>query len=132
MNEPLDDNQLRQLKKLLDDRFEALWREIGEELSASDRERFLKVAGEAQDLEDRSFADLITDLNISLIDKHVQEARDINDALLRINKGTIRICGECGEDLDFERLLAYPTAIRCLRCQQAYEKTHVGGDHSRL
>jgi RNA polymerase-binding transcription factor DksA len=132
MNENLTDSQVRQLRQLLDDRFNTLWKEIGAELDESDQERFLQVAGEAQDLEDRSFADLISDLNITLIDKHVQETRDINDALIRINKGTIGHCGECGGYIDFERLLAYPTASRCLRCQQVYEKTHAGGDHSTL
>ena len=132
MNENLTDSQVRQLKRLLDDRFKILWKEIGAELDESDQERFLQVAGEVQDLEDRSLADLVTDLNITLIDKHVQETRDINDALIRINKGTIGICGECGGRIDFERLLAYPTASRCLRCQQVYEKTHAGGEHARL
>jgi len=132
MNEHLKDSQVRQLKQLLDDRFNSLWKEIGAELDESDKERLQQVAGEAQDLEDRSFADLITDLNITMIDRHVQETRDINDALIRINKGTIGICGECGEDIGFERLLAYPTASRCLRCQQVYEKTHVGGEHPTL
>ena len=132
MNERLKDSQVRQLKQLLDDRFENLWKEIGSELSEADKERFLQVAGEAQDLEDRSLGDLITDLNISIVDKHVQETRDINDALIRIHKGTIGICADCGGDIAFERLLAYPTASRCLRCQQAYEKSHVDGIHSRL
>lgn len=132
MNERLKDSQVRQLRQLLDDRFDSLWKEIGAELSESDKERFLQIAGEAQDLEDRSFADLITDLNISMVDKHVQETRDINDALNRMHKGTYAICAECGERIDFERLLAYPTASRCVRCQQAYEKSHVGGTQSRL
>ena len=132
MNEHLKGSQVRQLKQLLDDRFNSLWKEIGAELDESDKERFQQVAGEAQDLEDRSFADLITDLNITMIDRHVQETRDINDALIRINKGTIGICSECGGHIDFERLLAYPTASRCLRCQQVYEKTHVGGEHPTL
>ncbi len=132
MSEHLKDSQVRQLKQVLDDRFNNLWKEIGVELSESDTERFLQVAGEAQDLEDRSFADLITDLNITLLDKHVQETRDINDALLRINKGTFGICSECGENIDFERMMAYPTASRCVRCQQSYENSHAGGTHASL
>lgn len=132
MNERLKDSQVRQLQQALDDRFNNLWKEIGVELSESDKERFLQVAGEAQDLEDRSFADLVTDLNITILDKHVQETRDINDALLRINKGTFGICSECGEYIDFERMTAYPTASRCVRCQQTYENSHAGGTHARL
>ena len=120
------------MKRLLDDRYQRLWHEIGAELGESVKERFLQVAGEAQDLEDRSFADLISDLNVSMIDKHVQETRDINDALIRINKGNFGICAGCGQFIDYDRLRACPTADRCLRCQQAHEKTHVGGSPSRL
>jgi len=132
MNDRLDDSQTRQLKRLLDDRYTKLWHDIGTELGESVREHFLRVAGEAQDIEDRSFADLISDLNVSMLDKHVQETRDINDALIRVNKGTYGICEDCGQFIDFDRLLAYPTATRCVRCQQAHEKTHAGGDHYRL
>ena len=63
MNERLEDIQVRQLKKFLDDRFGSLWKEIGGELSESDKELLLQVAGEAHDLEDCAFADLINDLN---------------------------------------------------------------------
>ena len=132
MNEKLQDSQLRQLKQLLDTQYESLWKEIGAQLGESARERFLQVAGEAQDIEDRSFADLIGDLNVSMIDKHVQETRDINAALIRIGKGTYGICEDCGQHVDFERLLANPTARRCVRCQDVHEKTHAGGTHSRL
>lgn len=132
MNDRLDDSQIRQLKRLLDDRYNKLWHDIGAELGESVKEHFLQIAGEAQDLEDRSFADLISDLNVSMMDKHVQETRDINAALIRINKGTYGICEGCGQYIDFDRLLAYPTANRCVRCQQAHEKTHAGGSHSRL
>lgn len=132
MNDRLDDSQIQQLKRLLDDRYNELWNEIGAELDDSVKERFLQVAGEAQDLEDRSFADLISDLNVSMMDKHVQETRDVNDALIRINKGTFGICEGCGQTIDFDRLLAYPTAIRCVDCQEAHEKTHADGTHARL
>ena len=106
MNDKLQDKQLRQLKQLLETRYESLWKEIGAELGESARERFLQVAGEAQDLEDSSFADLIGDLNVSMIDKHVQETRDINGALIRIGKGTYGICEDCGQHIDFDRLQA--------------------------
>jgi len=132
MNEGLQDSQIKQLKRLLDERYDELWDEVGQELGQSVKERFQQIAGEAQDLEDRSFADLITDLNVSIMDKHVQETRDVNDALVRIKKGTYGICEGCGEHIEFERLQVYPTATRCTRCQQAWEKSHAGGTHPRI
>lgn len=132
MNSQLSSTQIYQFKTLLEDQFNKLWEEIGSELNESDKEHFMQIAGEVQDLEDRSFADLITDLNITLIDKHVQETRDINSALIRINKGTFGVCNDCGEPIGYNRLMAYPTAKRCVHCQEVYEKTHAENLHPKL
>ncbi len=132
MNNQLNEEQIHRLREQLEYRFNALWDEIGSELKGSAKERFLQIAGEAQDLEDRSVADLFADLNMTILDKHVQETRDINSALIRINKGTYGTCSNCGGSIDFDRLTAYPTATRCVRCQDAYEKTHIEGRHSTL
>ena len=129
MNSQLSSTQIYQFKTLLEDQFNKLWEEIGSELNESDKEHFMQIAGEVQDLEDRSVADLITDLNITLIDKHVQETRDINSAIIRINKGTFGVCNDCGEPIGYDRLMAYPTAKRCVHCQEVYEKTHAGNLH---
>lgn len=132
MNSQLSDTQIHQFKTLLEDQFNKLWEEIGYELNESDKEHFIKIAGEVQDLEDRSIADLFTDLNITLLDKHVQETRDINSALIRINKGTFGVCSDCGEPIGYDRLMAYPTAKRCVHCQEIYENTHAGNLHPKL
>jgi DnaK suppressor protein len=132
VNSRLSSTQIYQFKTLLEDQFNKLWEEIGSELNESDKEHFMQIAGEAPDLEDRSVADLITDLNITLIDKHVQETRDINSALIRINKGTFGVCNDCGEPIGYNRLMAYPTAKRCVHCQEVYEKTHAGNLHPKL
>lgn len=132
MNNPLNEEQVHRLREQLENRFDALWTEIGSELKGSAKERFLQIAGEVHDLEDQSIADLFADLNLAILDKHVQETRDINSALIRINKGTYGTCSDCGGSIDVERLTAYPTASRCVRCQDAYEKTHIEGKHSTL
>jgi len=132
MNKQLNEAQIRRFKEQLENRFKALWDEIGSELKGSAKEHFLQIAGEVQDLEDRSVADLFADLNMTILDKHVQETRDINSALIRIDKGIFDICSDCGGSIDFDRLTAYPTATRCVRCQNAYEKIHIEGLHSRL
>jgi len=132
MNRQLSDTQIHQFKTLLEDQFNKLWEEIGSELNELEKEHFMQIAGEAQDLEDRSIADLFTDLNLTLLDKHVQETRDINSALIRINKGTFGVCNDCGEFIGNDRLMAYPTAKRCVHCQEVYENTHAGNLHPKL
>ena len=128
----MNDEQIHRLREQLQDRFTALWEEIGAELKGAARERFQQISGEVHDLEDQSVADLFADLNLTVLDRHVQETRDINSALIRIDKGTYDICGDCGEPIDYERLAAYPTASRCLGCQATYEKTHYEGGRARL
>jgi RNA polymerase-binding protein DksA len=132
MNSQLTGTQIHQLKTLLEDQFNKLWKEIGSELNESDKEHFMQISGEVHDLEDSSIADLFTDLNITLLDRHVQETRDINSALIRINKGTFGVCIDCGEPIGYDRLMAYPTAIRCIRCEEVYENTHAGNPHPKL
>ena len=36
----------------------------------------------------------------------------------------VQWCIDCGQPIPFARLEAYPTAKRCLRCQQIREATH--------
>ena len=132
MDNQLSDSQIHQFKTILEDQFNKLWKEIGSELNESEKEHFMQIAGEVQDPEDRSIADLFTDLNITLLDKHVQETRDINSALIRINKGTFGVCCDCGESISYDRLMAYPTAKRCVHCQDVYENTHAGNSHPKL
>jgi DnaK suppressor protein len=46
----------------------------------------------------------------------IQEIRQIQVALKRIDEGTYGICANCGEPIDPKRLEALPTATRCIAC----------------
>ena len=82
------------------------------------------VAERARDSEDDSFADLIVDTNLAEMDRDVTELRMIDTALKRIAAGTYDTCAQCGQPIPLPRLEAEPTAIRCIACQELYEKTH--------
>jgi DnaK suppressor protein len=75
---------------------------------------------------DESVADEEEDLNLSMIGRDVDELRDIDDALARMDDGTYGVCIACGEDIPLARLQATPTAKRCLRDQEIYERSHPG------
>lgn len=54
---------------------------------------------------------------------------DALEAIARIEKGTFGICigygsYACGAKIPEERLMACPTAKRCAKCQQIYEKKY--------
>ena len=69
----LTENQLLEFKMRLKDRFCDVREEIRLELLRSDDQHFIDLAGQVHDLEDESVADLLVDLNLAIIDMHVQE-----------------------------------------------------------
>ena len=122
MASALTAEQLNAFRKQLKDRFIALREELRQEMLASDEEHYVDLAGRVNDLEERAVADLLIDLELDEIDRHVEEIRNIDAALIRIAEGNYGVCVDCDEPIPAARLQAYPTAKRCLNCQAAHEK----------
>lgn len=101
----------------------ALRGKIRDVLLRGDEERYAQIAGEVHDAEDEALADLLVDVNLAEITHQVQELRDIQAALRRIDLGTYGVCVRCREPIDRGRLEAYPTAKRCVSCQQLKERS---------
>jgi RNA polymerase-binding transcription factor DksA len=53
--------------------------------------------------------------------KDTRDLRDIAAARKRISAGVHGVCFACGESTGYERLLAFPTAKRCIECQRTHE-----------
>ena len=120
-----DQAQLSKLSTKLSQRYQVLLEEVRGELEHSENQQFVELLGRAPgDIGDESVADALADLELKIIDRHVQEIRDIEAARARIQDGSFGICIACGGEIDYQRLLAYPTAKRCLNCQQQRERTH--------
>ncbi len=122
----LTENQVREFKKLLDERFFELREEVRQELLNSDNETYIELAGQVHDIGEASVADLLVDLQLAEIDKHIAEIRDIDAALLRIAAGRYGVCKDCKSAIAVERLQAYPTARRCRRCEVNHEHNYAG------
>ncbi|WP_027157234.1 TraR/DksA family transcriptional regulator [Methylobacter luteus] len=120
----LSEFQINNFKRQLKCRFMELRHEIREELLSYDNEQYKELAGSVHDSGDESVADLLVDINLASIDRHVHEINDIDAALLRIAEGHYGNCMDCDSPIGFKRLLAYPAAKRCIVCQTLYEKTH--------
>ena len=117
--------QVAQLAGQLDQRRQALLEEVRDELEHSENQQYIEIIGRVPaDVGDESVGDALADLNLAIIDRHVQELRDIDAATLRVRDGSFGICIDCGGDIGFERLRAYPTAKRCRPCQEHREKTY--------
>ena len=130
--QPLSQDQLRHFKTTLRERSEQLRGEIRDTLLRSADETHVRVAEQARDLEDDSFSNLIVDLNLSEIERDADELRRISTALKRANDGTYGLCEDCDVVIPTRRLEAEPTALRCVRCQEIYEKTHAVGNTPSL
>lgn len=128
----LTEKQLHDVQKKLKDRFYDLREEIRLEMLGSGEQTYIELAGKVHDLEEESVADLLVDLQLLSIDRHIQEIRDIDAALLRISDRSYGTCSDCGADIDEQRLLAYPTAKRCHTCQVLYEKTYAHAGQASL
>lgn len=121
----LSDQQLVDLKVRLRERAAQLRSEIREGLARSTEESHVRIAEQARDTEDDAFSNLIVDLNYSEIERDADELRRIDRALARVYDGSYGVCEECGGQIPARRLMAEPTATRCIRCQDLHEKTYL-------
>lgn len=118
------DEELAQLKARLQQRYLELRKEVRGELERSGDERYVDIAGSVADPGDDSVADMLLDLNAAIVDRQVREMREVEATLKRLAELDFGDCIECGGEIGFDRLMAYPTAQRCIRCQELHEKTY--------
>ena len=120
----LTPEQLARLQARIDERHEALESEIHRDAARSRDEPYGTLAGPVADSGDSATADVIADLGNVELSRDLQEFRALEEAQDRLARGNYGSCVDCGGEIGFERLLAQPTAVRCLECQKVYDKTH--------
>jgi len=121
---PLTDAERNELHTLINSRREELAREISRGMARARSDSFTAVAGESPDAGDEATASLVVDTDNAETRRDVRELRELDQALARMQSGDYGSCSDCGDEIPFERLRAYPGATRCVRCQSVYEKTH--------
>jgi DnaK suppressor protein len=122
MPQHLSDEQLETFRRRLQTRLAELTQGVREEVIRSDHHHFTDVAGEVHDSEEASVANLVIDMELQTIDRHIHEIREIESALIRIGSREFGICVDCEQPIALARLEANPTTERCIACQSAYEK----------
>lgn len=120
----LSADQLANLKNALQERRSQLQDEIREQLIRSDEAHYADLAERVHDVAEESVADLLADFSIAIIDRQLRELKEVEEALKRIAMGSYGECVDCGEEIGYQRLNVYPTAKRCVSCQEHYEKTY--------
>jgi len=129
----LSQAQLDQLVEQLNAERKALLQEVRAELENSgDQQRIELLNREPGDSGDESLATSLADFNLTMMDRQLTELRDIEAAFARVKAGEYGVCVDCGQDIEFPRLKAYPTAKRCLQCQEKRERTFAHGGRPKL
>ena len=95
-------------------------KEMDPELKAN----YVDIDGNVADTGDEAVADALIDTDNAIIGMHLQEVRDLNAALDRIQNDVYGVCIDCSGEIGSKRLTAYPTAKRCIECQVQHEKTY--------
>ncbi len=125
--------QLDQLTRKLKADYQALVSEVRDELENSgNQHRIDLLNSEPGDSGDESLANALADFNLTLLDRHIDGMRDIEAALQRVKNGEYGVCIDCGEAVTFPRLMAYPTAKRCIACQEKREKRYAQEGHPKM
>ena len=102
----LTNDELETLRTALERQLASLRQQIGDELAEEANERYRDLAGEVTDLEDEAVGAEIAGTDNALIGHEVDEVRAIEDALARIADGSYGTCIECGDEIEYERLLS--------------------------
>ncbi|MDP1950473.1 MAG: TraR/DksA family transcriptional regulator [Nitrosomonas sp.] len=109
------EDQLAQLKTALQKRYLELQEEIHRELGHRVDEKNINL------IDSRNIPD---DIDIALVDRQINEMRELEISSKYLSELEFGDCIDCGEEIGFDRLIAYPSAQRCIQCQRRYEKAY--------
>ena len=117
----LTSNERAHLEKMMDERKPGLREEIRTGLARMRVEGHEEFLSGTSDAGDESLASLLTDITNAEVARDAVELQDIYGAEARLAAATYGVCIECDEPVPYARLAAYPTAKRCIGCQQIHE-----------
>ena len=114
----LTSGQTDDLKLLLQERERQLKATLNAELHIEDPAH-ASISAESD--ADWTTADVDADTLIASAERHAIALADTMAALEKVADGRYGVCESCGEAIGYARLLAYPSARRCLACQRSEE-----------
>lgn len=120
----LDTKELEEIEQGMRQRRKALFDEVREKMQAARDPTSSEQADELIEEGDAAIADLLSHTSLAESRRDLDELRAIEDALARIADGSYGKCVKCGNEIEPARLKVQPTAIRCILCQEEYERTY--------
>jgi len=125
--------QLQIVRDALDRQRQALAEYIRAGLSESEQNQFAAILGRsAGDSSDEALASSLADVASARLDIEVKQWRELETAARRLDSPNFGVCQDCGSAIPLARLTANPGALRCVACQDAFDKTHVSQPHGSL
>jgi phage/conjugal plasmid C-4 type zinc finger TraR family protein len=122
-SQPLAASERKALADRLANRQRELRAEIAEQLRTQDDPRLVGLRNRLEETDDWAVADMMAEQDIALVSRDLHELAEVEAALARMADDTYGECSDCGMPIPAARLAAYPTARRCVACQEAAE-TH--------
>jgi DnaK suppressor protein len=104
-------------------RLEELRTQITNALLSADADPYATTAEQVHDFKDQALSAQQTSINYAEIARDLKELRDVEAALRRMTLGLYGQCIQCSAQIPTERLIAFPSAARCLSCQRLHERT---------
>src|SRR5574337_327654 len=95
---------------------------VAAKLRNQDDPRLVGLRNRMEDTDDWAVADAMAAQDITLVSRDLAELANVEAALARVADGSYGECVDCGAEIPFARLLAYPAARRCVACQGAAEQ----------
>lgn len=122
----LTKTQREALEAALRNRQQALRGDIAAKLRNQDDPRLVGLRNRMEDTDDWAMADAMAAQDITLVSRDLTELASVEEALSRLAEGTYGECVDCESPIPFPRLAAYPTARRCVGCQETLERRERG------
>jgi len=114
--------QVQHLRELLDEQEEEVRKEYAVQRGRAAEAQSAHQYDEDMDRGEESVALAQSDVD-SAIEEHLRrELSQINYARQRLADGSFGGCVDCGAQIGYSRLRAYPTATRCVSCQSRHEQ----------
>lgn len=118
----LTQEQIDRLTGLMDERYDREIEEINAIAARTHDERRQEALGSrAADQVDSVLAQIVRASDYARVQQDIEDVRDIIGARKRLADGVYGICIDCDAEIRYVRLLAYPTAKRCIDCQREHE-----------
>jgi DnaK suppressor protein len=116
------------MSKTIPPRYDALARQLAQRQAQLRDEVAAKRAPDAlpttdvTDQKDQADARSMGEVAAAEIERDLDELRQIDAALRRIDSGQYGVCIDCGASIGAQRLAAQPAVARCTACQTAVEQ----------